>query len=62
MLSWFENLTEEEQPPRHIWWSEKLLDKWIKDVIEKRKPQSSGDEANEMVGNELVDRAALIPK
>jgi hypothetical protein len=36
VISWAENLPEDEQPPRHIWWSEELLAKWFKDVKAQR--------------------------
>ena len=42
VLSWFENLPEDEQPPRHIWWSEDLLSEWFKDVKKKRSTKSGG--------------------
>lgn len=70
MLSWFENLPEDEQPPRHIWHSDKLLSDWFEDVELKRKQKSSGkhvssyEDADDapMMGNELVNREDLIPK
>ena len=36
VISWAENLPEDEQPPRSIWWSEELLDSWFKDVRTRR--------------------------
>lgn len=41
VISWFENLPRDEQPPRHIWWSEKLLDRWFENV-EQERGKSSG--------------------
>lgn len=43
VLSWYENLPKDEQPPRWIWWSEKLLDEWFKEVTNNRK---SGKKTN----------------
>lgn len=68
VLSWFENLPKDEQPPRHIWWSEKLLDQWFADVREQRsagpgqKAKSSYQSAQDvpMEQNELV--ANLRPR
>jgi hypothetical protein len=63
VFSWYENLPKDEQPPRHIWWSGDLLDKWFKDVQEQRdgrgKKTSSYDRADDvpMSSNELVDRS-----
>ena len=69
VLSWFENLPRDEQPPRSIWWSGKLLDSWFKEVERRRKRASSGkkstyDEAEDspMSGNVLVDRDKLTPR
>ena len=65
VLSWFENLPEDEQPPRTIWWSEDLLEEWFKDVKERRdrkygggRSRSSYDDADDapMVSNELADQ------
>lgn len=65
VISWHENLPKEEQPPRHIWHSGELVDKWFRDVEEKRsekygssgKKRSSYDEADNvpMSTNELAD-------
>lgn len=62
VLSWFENLPKDEQPPRHIWWSGDLLEQWFEDVRERRDPESrrnrrrsSYEEADDvpMADNEL---------
>lgn len=42
VLSWFENLPKEEQPPRELWWSGKLLDDWFTEVRERRDQKSGG--------------------
>lgn len=42
VISWFENLPQDELPPRHIWWSEERLDEWFELVRERRKEDSSG--------------------
>lgn len=72
VLSWYENLPEDEQPPRHIWWSDDLLEQWFRNVKENRKndsgeghrPRSSYEEADDvpMAQNELIDRSGPIPK
>lgn len=63
VLSWFEKLPKDEMPPRHIWWSGKLIDKWFKDVEKKRKakssskgPSSTYESADEvpMMGNQMA--------
>ena len=65
VLSWFENLPEDEQPPRHIWWSDELLEEWFKDVRERRdkkygggRARTSYDDADDvpMTSNELADQ------
>lgn len=63
VFSWFENLPEDEQPPRAIWWSSELLDDWFEEVKKAREKGrsvgSSYDRADDapMVSNELVDRS-----
>lgn len=66
VLSWFENLPRDEQPPRHIWWSGDLLDEWFEDVEERRnakygqsgRKRTSWDEGTEvpLVENELAQQ------
>lgn len=69
VLSWHENLTKDEIPPRHLWWSGELLDKWFQAVEKKRtnkggSTRSTYDEADDapMMGNELFDKTELVPK
>lgn len=71
VLSWYENLPVHEQPPRHIWWSEELVDEWLRNVKEKRNKESGGghrrtsyEESEDvpMSENELIDRSGPIPK
>ena len=68
VLSWFENLPEEEQPPRHIWWSDELVADWFRNVRTKRGKASSGktsfyeqSEDVPMMQNELIDRSGEVP-
>lgn len=68
VLSWFENLPDDEQPPRHIWWSDELINEWFRNVKEKRKKGSkkkgsSYEEADDvpMSQNELIDRSGSVP-
>lgn len=42
VISWHENLPKDEQPPRHIWWSDKRLDEWFEKVREEREERGSG--------------------
>jgi len=71
VLSWYENLPEDEQPPRKMWHSDKLLGEWFEDVDRKRKQKTGGKDSTSsyrdaddapMMGNEFVDRDRLIPK
>ena len=61
VISWFENLPRNEQPPRHIWWSERLLDEWFTNVEEDRNAKtgkrSSYSDADDvpMMSNELAE-------
>jgi hypothetical protein len=67
VISWHENLPMDEQPPRSIWHSGDLVDKWFKDVEDKRsakygdsgKARSSYEDADEPSGgmstNELAE-------
>jgi hypothetical protein len=69
VLSWYENLPEDEQPPRHIWWSDKLVGEWFDEVNRKRsekyggEKKSSYDTADDvpMMSNEY-DTDALRPE
>lgn len=62
VISWHENLPQDEQPPREIWHSPKMVDKWFRDVEEKRESKygsgrkSSYDDADDvpMTSNELA--------
>lgn len=60
VISWHENLPRDEQPPRHIWWSEDLLASWFRNVQEGREAKStkrsSYDDAEDvpMEQNELA--------
>lgn len=40
VLSWFENLPTDEQPPRHIWWSSELIKEWFELVNAKRNSKT----------------------
>jgi hypothetical protein len=70
VISWFENLPKDEQPPRQIWWSDELLDDWFKNVEQERrersgqssKKRSPYDEADDvpMSENELIDREQYL--
>ena len=70
VLSWYENLPEDEQPPRKMWHSDKLLADWFEDVEHRRKQKTSGKHTSSfegaddapMMGNELVDKSKLVPK
>lgn len=63
VLSWFENLPEEETPPRWIWWSDKLLDNWFEKIkSDRKKDRPSSQEDESMVENELIDRSGLPPR
>lgn len=46
MLSWYENLPEEEQPPRHMWHSEKRIGEWFDEVNRKRKDKYGGEKGS----------------
>lgn len=70
VLSWHENLPKDDVPPRHIWWSSDMLDKWFEEVERRRKKQSSGgkkstyETADEVpsMGNQLLDREDTVPR
>jgi hypothetical protein len=71
VLSWFENLPDDEQPPRSIWWSEALQAEWFRNVKENRKnkhsrggkKRSSYEQAQDvpMMQNEMIDRSGPVP-
>lgn len=57
VISWHQ-LPRDERPPRHIWWSDKLLDQWFTNVYDSRntKRRTSYEEAEDvpMTENELA--------
>lgn len=63
VISWHENLPKDEQPPRKIWHSVELVDKWFGNVEQQREKKygSSGksryEEADDvpMSRNELAE-------
>jgi hypothetical protein len=68
VLSWYENLPDDEQPPRAIWWSDGLISEWFRNVKENRSNKSgskrSAYEESEdvpMSENEMIDRSGPIP-
>jgi len=67
VLSWFENLPEDEQPPRHIWWSDELVADWFRNVRAnrgKKTNKTSFYEQSEdvpMDENEMIDRSGGVP-
>lgn len=61
VLSWFENLPKDEQPPKHIWWSDRLLDEWFENVRKDRggsRTRSKYDQADDapMSDSSLADQ------
>lgn len=55
VLSWFENLPQEEQPPRHIWWSGDLVNEWFDNVRVKRSASSGRKTAYELADDVPMD-------
>jgi len=65
VISWHENLPKDDQPPRSIWYSSELVDKWFRDVEKKRaseyggkgKRRTSYDDADDvpMTRNEIAE-------
>jgi hypothetical protein len=44
ILTWRENLPDEEMPPTWMWHIESELDSWFKNVEVQRKNKSGGDD------------------
>lgn len=71
VLSWMENLPDDEQPPRSIWWSDKRVSEWLRNVKEDRasgnkrptRKKSSYEQSEDvpMAENELIDRSGPVP-
>ncbi len=71
VLSWFENLPDDEQPPKAIWWSDELIAEWFRNVKENRKKdrdskgkrKSSYEQAEDvpMAQNDMIDRSGPYP-
>lgn len=59
VLSWHENLPDEERPPRHIWWSEELLDEWFENVREERLSKYGGGKKKKRSLYEEADDAPM---
>lgn len=48
VLSWYENLPEEEVPPRAIWFDSRRMKAWFEEIKRKRKSKyEDGEEAPE---------------
>lgn len=70
VMSWYENLPEEEQPPRNLWWSDKLLSEWFDKVNAERKEKYGGSKKSTyeaaddvpMMSNEDADVERFIPE
>ncbi len=59
-LSWRENLRPKEVPPKGIWLDGKKLEKWFKDIEQKREDEmkskdNSGEWDGEMKRNSAID-------
>jgi hypothetical protein len=56
ILGWYENLTNEERPPKWTWHLDHELVEWFKELDRKRKEKfnidSDDDESPEMMQNE----------
>jgi hypothetical protein len=67
VLSWYENLPDDEQPPRAIWWSDRLIGEWFRNVKEKRDGRGGRQSAYEqsedvpMSENQMIDRSGPYP-
>lgn len=60
VLSWFENFTENEVPPEHLWEDDEGLEQWWEIVKARRddglpgpSSASSDDSEDVMTGNDL---------
>lgn len=57
ILSWYENYTEKEVPPSHIWEDVEGLEQWFNRIHDDRGYASAGDtvpDEDEMMGNDLA--------
>lgn len=59
ILSWYENRSEDEVPPEHLWEDPEGLNLWWERVSERSGIRSSGGASpdgavEEMVGNDLA--------
>lgn len=58
VLSWQENLSEEEMPPEWMWTLDHELEEWFEHVAHDRKTRFGGggsdDDETSMMGNELA--------
>lgn len=60
MLSWFENLQDEERPPEYLWEDREGLEQWWESVEAKRKAEmdtgrGSTDQAQNDPGAEMTE-------
>ena len=59
IVSWQENLMDDEMPPRWMWPFEEKLSSWFEDVKSKRNGGESNSDSGEnpsMIGNEFAQR------
>lgn len=57
-LSWQENLDEDEQPPRPIWFSPQELRDWFAQVKKRRDEKSGGDDSAGPIDDPVENQAA----
>lgn len=53
ILSWLENLSDEDMPPSWMWAFDEELTDWFDAIQAKHKSEMSGDETSEMMKNEV---------
>lgn len=61
ILSWPENLAEDEQPPQRIWDDNERLNEWFANVKQKRKQEAEtrSGEWNHHIDDPVQNKAAL---
>lgn len=58
IIGWFENNTQSDIPPEHLWDDAEGLDKWWQRVAARREESMSGGEyvpEDDMASNDLAD-------
>lgn len=60
VLSWYENLQEDERPPEYLWEDSEGLEQWWADVEAKRNPDHIGPTSRGRSDHDPTDQTPQV--